>query len=186
MTLPRLILALSCFLIASSAFAQQRNTVSVFAVTGGNAGGATIDGAYGASFERRFTDRFSAELSVTSQDAHRFVELVGTTSEPVYATLTTRLYPLDLNVSYQLLTNGRWRPYLGGGMRYVHDTFHVAARHISFVASQTLDPEVSGGIALQFNPTLGLRVDAKQVLGSHRTKVADPEFKASIGLSFSF
>jgi outer membrane protein W len=188
MTMPRLTLALSCFfLIASSAFAQQRsNTVSVFAVTGGNAGGAKVGAAFAASFERSFGDRFSAELSVSRERARRFVELVGTTSEPVSATLATRIYPLDLNVSYRLLTNSRWRPYIGGGMRYVHDTFHAAGRHISYVASQTIDPEVSGGITLQFNPTFALRVDAKQVLGSHRTKVADPEFKASAGLSLSF
>lgn len=133
-----------------------------------------------------FGDRFSAELSVSSERARRFVELVGPTSEPVYATVTTHLYPLDLNVSYQLLTNSRWRPYIGGGMRYVKDTFHAAARHISFVASQTIDPEVSGGIALQFNPAIGVRLDAKQVLGSYRSKVADPEFKASLGVSVRF
>ena len=187
MTMPRLTLALSCFfLITSSAFAQQRNTVSVLAVTGGNAGGAKVDAAFAASLERRFGERFSAELTASSERARRVVEVFSTTSQPAYAIFTTRLYPLDLNVSYQLLTNGRWRPYIGGGMRYVHDTFHVAGRRVNYVASQTIDPEVSGGIALRFNPTLGLRFDAKQVLGSHRTKVADPEFKASFGLSLSF
>jgi outer membrane protein W len=186
MTMPRIAVALSCFLIASSTFAQQRNTVSVFAVRGGNAGGAKVDATFAASFERRLGDRFSAELTASSERARRIVEVFSTTSQPAYATFTTHLYPLDLNVSYQLLANSRWRPYIGGGMRYVHDTFHVAGRRVNYVASQTIDPEVSGGITLQFNPTLGLRIDAKQVLGSHRTKVADPEFKASFGLGFSF
>jgi outer membrane protein W len=194
MTMPRLTLALSCFfLIASSAFAQQRsNTVSVFAVTGGNAGGARIfggarvDAAYAASFDRRFSDRFSAELSVSSQRSRRVFDLVGTTSEPLIATVTKRLHPIDLNVSYHVLTRGRWKPYVGGGLRYVDDAFRVAGRRILYSAGRTIDPEVSGGIALQFNPAFAFRLDAKQVLGSHRANVADPEFKASAGLSLSF
>jgi len=188
MTMPRSTLVLSCFfLIASSTFAQQRsNAVSVFAVTGGNAGGAKVDAAFAASFERSFGDRFSAELSVSSQRSRRVFDLVGTTSEPLIATVTKRLHPIDLNVSYHVLTRGRWKPYVGGGLRYVDDAFRVAGRRILYSAGRTIDPEVSGGIALQFNPTFALRFDAKQVLGSHRANVADPEFKASAGLSLSF
>jgi hypothetical protein len=86
MTMPRIAVALSCFLIASSTFAQQRNTVSVFAVTGGNAGGAKIDATFAASFERRLGDRFSAELTASSERARRVVEVFSTTSQPAYAT----------------------------------------------------------------------------------------------------
>jgi outer membrane protein W len=186
MSMPRSTLALSLFLIASSALAQQRNTVSAFAVTGGNAGGARVDAAYGASFDRMLSDRFSAELSVSSERSRRVFDLAGTTSEPLIATVTKRLHPIDLNVSYHLLTNSRWNTYIGAGLRYVDDTFRVAGRRIIYSAGRTIDPEVSGGIVLQFNPTLGLRLDAKQVVGSHRSNVADPDFKASAGLSFRF
>lgn len=50
----------------------------------------------------------------------------------------------------------------------------------------TTDPEVTGGITFQFNPRLGLRFDAKQVIGSSRSIIADPKFKASVGLSLRF
>jgi hypothetical protein len=50
----------------------------------------------------------------------------------------------------------------------------------------TIDPEVSGGITWQFSRTLGLRFDAKRVLGSRRSDIADPELKASAGVSFRF
>jgi outer membrane protein W len=189
--MPRFTLCL--LLIAAPAFAQQparRNTVSVFvtdlAVSGSSAAGANVDSAYGASFDRMFGDRFSAEVSVSSERSRRVFDLVGTTSEPLIATVTKRLHPIDLNVSYHVLTKSRWKPYLGGGLRYVDDTFQVVGRRTVYSAGRTTDPEVSGGIALQFNPTLALRFDAKQVLGSHRSNMADPEFKASAGLSFSF
>ena len=131
-------------------------------------------------------DRFSAEVSVSSQGFQRTVEMIGTTSEPVTTTFTGRLYPIDANVSYDLLTNSRWKPYIGAGVRYVNDTFHVAGRRINYYASRNIDPEVTGGITLQLNPSFGLRLDAKQVLGSYRSAVTDPDFKASVGLSFSF
>src|SRR6266404_153059 len=134
MTMSRL--AVFCFfLTAASAFAQQpvrRNTVSVFAtdlaVSGSNAGGARVDAAYGASFGRMFDDRFSAELSVSSERSRRVFDLVGTTSEPWIATITKRLHPIDLNVSYHVLTNSRWKPYIGSGLRYVDDAFRIAGR----------------------------------------------------------
>jgi len=72
----------------------------------------------------------------------------------------------------------------------VNDTFQGYQRggRTAFYrnAVHTLDPEISGGITLQFTRTVGLRFDAKQVLGSHRSDVADPELKASAGLSFRF
>jgi outer membrane protein W len=184
---------LCLLLIATPALAQQPargNTVSVFitdlALTGSRAGGANVDSAYGASFDRTFGDHFSAELSMSSERSRRVFDLVGTTSEPLIATVTKRLHPIDLNVSYHVLTKSRWKPYLGGGLRYVDDTFHAVGRRTVYSAGRTTDPEISGGIALQFNATLAFRFDAKQVLGSHRSNVADPEFKASAGLSFSF
>jgi len=188
--------AVAAFLLffAVSAFPQQSNTVSVFvtdlAISNSDIGGAHIDAAYGASFDRMFTERFSAELSVSSQRFRRRMRTFTGSSEPTSVLVTDRIYPIDANVSYRFLNGSRWRPYLGAGLRYVNDTFHgyQGGGRTAFYrpAVQTIDPEISGGITLQFNRVLGLRLDAKQVLGSHRSDVADPELKASAGLSFRF
>lgn len=183
--------------VAASAFAQQSNrsnSISVFvtdlALSNSNIGGAKIDSAYGASFDHMFTERFSGELSVSSQRFRRYLRTFTGSSEPTSELFTDRLYPIDVNISYHLLNGSRWKPYLGAGLRYVNDTFqgYEGTRRTAFYrnAVRTIDPEISGGITLQFNRTLGLRFDAKQVFGSNRSDVADPEFKASAGLSFRF
>ena len=178
-------------LFSAPAFAQRSNTVSIFVTDmSSSAGGAQVDGAYGASFDRMFGDHFSGELSVTSQRYRRFVTLLGPTSEPRTGVVTDRIYPIDVNVYYHFVTAGRWKPYVGAGLRYVNDTFvgWAGPPPIGPYSNglRTVDPEVSGGVAFQFNQALALRLDARQVLGSHRSTVADPELKASAGLSVRF
>jgi outer membrane protein W len=188
-----LVVAALLLLFSVSAFPQPSNTISVFvtdlALSNTNIGGAKVDAAYGASFDHMFTKRFSGELSVSSQRSRRYARTF-TSSEPTSALFTYLLYPIDANISYNFLSGSRWRPYLGAGLRYVNDTFHgyQGTSRTAFYrpAVRTIDPEISGGITLQFNSTLGLRFDAKQVLGSGRSDVADPEFKASAGLSVRF
>ena len=190
--------AASLLFFAASVFAQQTsrsNSVYIFAteISQSNIGRATIDSAYGASFDHLFTERFSGELSVSRQRFRRYVAVFTNSSEPAStnAPFTDWLYPIDATVSYHFLGDSRWKPYLGAGLRYVNDTFHgyeaIGTRTPLYRAAvSTIDPEVSGGITWQFSRALGLRLDAKQVLGSGRSDVADPEFKASAGLSFRF
>jgi len=179
--------------VPASAFAQQSshsNAISIFVTdmsAGASGSPAQFDTAYGASFERMFSDHFSAEVSVTSQNARRIVRLFTSGSEPRFGVASNRLYPVDATVSYHFLTGGRWRPYLGAGFRYVRDPFHgpgLLYEHYPTVT--TIDPEVSGGLVVQLNRMIGLRFDVKQALGSGRSTVADPEFKASAGLSVRF
>jgi outer membrane protein W len=193
-----IVVAVWLLFIVTSAFAQQSsrsNAVSVFvsdlSIGSSSASGAKLDSsAYGASFDHKFTDRFSAEVSVSSQRSRRVVRTFGPGSAPTFGVDSTRLYPIDANVTYHLPTHSRWKPYIGAGLRYVNDTFqgYQGLGRTAFYrnAVHTIDPEISGGITLQFNRTLGLRLDAKQVLGSNRSDVADPELKASAGLSFRF
>jgi outer membrane protein W len=114
-------------LVAASTSAQSSNTVSVFvsnlAFSQSTIGGATIDSAYGASFDHRFGGRFSGELSVTSQRVRRYVPTFTGSSQPTSALVTDRLYPIDATVSYHFLGGSRWKPYIGAGLRYVNDTF---------------------------------------------------------------
>jgi len=175
--------------VATSAFAQS-NAISIYVTdmsAGASGSDAKFDTAFGASFERMVSDRFSAEVSVTSQNARRIVRLFSSGSEPRFGVASNRLYPIDATVSYNFLTGGRWKPYIGAGFRYVRDPFHgPGPLYEHYPTVTTIDPEVSGGLILQLNRTLGLRFDAKQVLGSNRSTVADPELKASAGLSVRF
>jgi outer membrane protein W len=189
-----IVVAASLLVVVASAFGQESrrsNAVSVFVtdMSLGSAGssGTKFDSVYGASFDRMFSDRFSAEVSVSSQKARRVVRTATSGSMPSYGVVTTRLVPIDANLSYHFLTNGHWKPYIGAGLRYVKDSFHGHGFMFEYVDTiQTVDPEVSGGLVYQFNPVFGLRFDAKQVLGSNRSTVADPELKASVGLSLRF
>lgn len=187
-----MIVAISLLFVVVSAFAQQpgrSNAVSVF-VTDAELGGSSASGTwfgadFGAALEHMFNDRVSAEVSVTSQRSHRSINFIG--GLPVTSTYSDRLYPIDANVSYHFFTDSRWKPYLGAGLRYVSDTVRGNGALGSFrLTTRAVDPEVSGGITFQFNPRLGLRFDAKQVIGSSRSNIADPNFKASVGLSLRF
>jgi outer membrane protein W len=181
-------------LFAAAAFAQQPsrpNSISVFATKQkATSGNAMVDSAYGASFDHMFSDRWSGELSVSSQRSRRHLRIFTTSTEPTNVLYAYRIYLVDANVSYHFLSGSRLKPYLGAGLRQVNDTFHgyEGVSRTAFYRGpvHTLDPEISGGITLQLNRTFGLRVDAKQVLGNNRSNVADPERKASAGLSFRF
>jgi len=98
-----------------------------------------------------------------------------------------RLYPIDANVSYHFLNGSRWKPYLGAGVRYVSDSLHFSGPYRSNrFTENSVDPEISGGITFQFNPALGLRFDAKQIIGYSRGYGTNPNFKGSVGLSLRF
>jgi outer membrane protein W len=197
-----IVVAASLLFAVVSAFGQESrhsNAVFIFAtdMSVGNSGtngakfptaygSSKFDTAYGASFDRMFSDRLSAEVSVTSQYSRRVVRTFSSGSAPTYGIASIRLYPIDANVSYHFLTDNRWKPYIGAGLRYVKDTFHGPGPLYEYYDTvRTIDPEISGGLVFQFIPTLGLRFDAKEVLGSDRP-VADPKFKVSAGLSLRF
>jgi outer membrane protein W len=198
-----IVVAASLLFVVASALGQEArhsNAVSIFATdmsvgnSGANGakfdaayGSPKVDTAYGASFDRMFSDRLSAEVSVTSQNSRRVVRTFSSGSAPTYGIASIRLYPIDATVSYHFLTHNRWNPYIGAGLRYVKDTYHGPGPLYEYYDTiRKVDPEVSGGLVFQFNPTLGLRFDAKQVLGCDHSAVADPELKVSAGLSFRF
>jgi outer membrane protein W len=198
-----IVVAASLLFVVVAAFGQESrhsNAMYIFAtdMSVGNSGtsGAKFptvygvskfDTACGASFDRMFSDRLSAEVSMTTQVSRRIARTQTTGTEPKTGYVSTRLYPIDATVSYHVLTHNRWKPYIGAGFRYVRDPFHGPGPLYEYYDTvRKVDPEVSGGLVFQFNPRLGLRLDAKQVLGSDRSTVADPAFKVSAGLSLRF
>src|SRR6266849_883365 len=168
-----IIVTISMLFVAASAFAQQSvgsNAISVFVTDpelAKSQAGTKFATDFGAALEHRFNPRLSAELSVTNQRSNQFFTTLSPTGSPTTIRYSTRSYPIDANVSYHFFTENRWRPYLGAGLRYVSET----VRGTNFTGNyrfttRSVEPEISGGITFQFTPRLGLRFDAKQVIGS--------------------
>jgi outer membrane protein W len=189
-----IVLAVSLLFLVASAFAQQpsrSNSITVFAtdlsLTESSVDGTRFGAAYGASFDHMFSKHLSGELSVTNQRVRRFATTLDSAGLPTTFIISDHLYPIDATVSYHFLTDSRWRPYVGTGIRYVSDSFFSSGPSGSHrFSTRTVNPEVSGGVIFQFNPTLGLRLDAKQVLGGNAGSVSDRGSKASVGLTFRF
>lgn len=190
-----LVLAAS-LLFVTSAFAQQptpSNTVSLFlsdlSVTHTVARRTGIGAGVGAAFAHRFSDHISAELTVTTEGFRDSFTTVSPSGQQVFTSYSKWLRPIDANVSYHFFTNSRWKPYLGGGLRYVTNTVsNIAPLNSYRFTSRSVHPEVSGGVTYQFRPKLGLRFDAKQTIGGGKNSIlgGDAAFSVSAGLSFGF
>ncbi|MEA2236189.1 MAG: OmpW family [Thermoanaerobaculia bacterium] len=180
-------------LAAVPSFAQKprySNSVSVFVSDlsfTSNASGSSFDSDFGAALEHMFSDRFSAELSVTSQRIDRYATTYTVGGLPATITSSDRVYPIDAGVSYHFFTQSRWKPYLGVGAHYVSDSVRGTSPVGNYRFSRrSTDAEVSGGVTYQFNPRLGLRLDAKQILGGSGDFGANAKLKGSVGLSLRF
>jgi outer membrane protein W len=191
-----LVIAASLLFVVTSAFAQQptpSNTISVFvsdlSVTHTVASRTSPGAGVGAAFAHRFSDHISAELTVTTEGFRDSFTTVSPSGQQVFASYSKWLRPIDANVSYHFFTNSRWKPYLGGGLRYVSDTVsNIAPLNSYRSTSRSVHPEVSGGVTYQFRPKLGLRFDAKQTIGDGRNSIlgGNAAFSISTGLSFGF
>jgi len=191
-----IVIAVSLLFVVASAFAQQRatpsNTISVFisdaVVTYSSSSGSRLDASYGGAFDHRFNRYFSAEVSVTSQPARRYFSTFVTNGQPVTSSSTVHFHPIDANVSYHFLTDSRWKPYLGGGLRYLNNSVILTGGPLGNqrLTTRTVDPEISGGVVFQFRPTFGLRFDAKQIVGNSGSVLGERSFTGSVGLSYRF
>jgi outer membrane protein W len=188
-----MVLGVSLLFVVASAFAQQgspSNTVSVFvsdlSIVHTSHSGTDLDASYGVAFNHMFSRHLSGELSVTNQPIQRTI-IVASVSGPTYFTSKEHLYPIDASIAYHFLSDSRWKPYVGGGVRYLENTTRfdlpTGIRHFS---QRTVDPEVTGGVTFQFRPNLGLRFDAKQIIGSSSSILGDSTLSGSVGLSFRF
>src|SRR3954453_16432940 len=180
-----LIAALLLFAVAP-VFAQQAdhsNAVSIFvsdlSLIHSSERGTKLDASYGAAFSHMFNKHLAAELSVTSQPIQRTI-IVASASAPVYFTSREHLYPIDANLSYHFLNDSRWKPYVGGGVRYLENTVRFdLPTGVRRFSHRTVDPEITGGVKGQFRPNLGLRFDAKKSIGSSSSILGDSAFTGS-------
>jgi outer membrane protein W len=189
-----IVIAVSLLFVVASAFAQQSshsNTVSVFvsdlSISHTDQNGTDVDASYGVAFNHMFNNHVSGELSVTSQRIRQSVTTISAAGAPIFTSYSDTLYPIDANVSYHFLTDSRWKPYLGAGVRYLNSTVYGSSPFGNYRNNlHSIDPEVSGGVTFQFRPNLGLRFDAKQIVGNSNSALGDTAFSGSVGLSFRF
>jgi outer membrane protein W len=190
-----IVIAASLVFVVAAAFAQEptrANTVSLFLsdamVSYSTSSGSRLDLSYGGAFDHMFNRHLSAELSVTSQPARRYFSTVVVSGQPTTSSSTVHFHPIDANVSYHFLTDSRWKPYLGGGVRYLNNSVILTGGPFGNqrLTTRTVDPEISGGVVFQFRPALGLRFDAKQIIGNSGSVLGERAFSGSVGLSFRF
>ncbi|HJT16628.1 MAG TPA: OmpW family outer membrane protein [Thermoanaerobaculia bacterium] len=156
--------------VAPAAFAQQKNEFSIFISNPGYTSfqnQSWWEGGVGMSFDKMVSPHVSAQLSIAEERYHFVATNARTYPETVL--------PIDFIGRYHFATESRWRPYLGFGVRYVAAPFGYASR---------LNPEINGGVVFQVRRSLGIFVDAKQVLGMQSGPVYDPLTKTALGLSW--
>src|SRR5712692_2250529 len=147
-----------------AAFAQQRNNFTVFISNLGVYSASQHThwySDYGAALDTAFTPRLSAQLSVTSEHHRTYPYVVDSSGyinqvDPV----GFHTYPIDLTGRYHFITDSRWKPFLGAGLRY------VAAPHVDsqFGYQNHLTPEAVGGVIFQMQ-RIGIVSEGKQLLG---------------------
>jgi outer membrane protein W len=188
-----IIVATSLLFVVATAFAQQpnhSNTVSVFvsdlAISHSAEAGTNLETSYGAAFGHMFNRNWSAELSVTSQPLQE-TSIIVVNQQAIYSAFRDKLYPVDANISYHFLTGSRWKPYVGGGLRYLDFKTRLdLPTGVQRSSQRFVDPEVSGGVTFQIRPNLGLRFDAKRIIGTSNSVLGDSALSGSVGLSFGF
>ena len=177
------LLVIVLLLIAPSALAQGKNSFSVFV---NQFGVYTSEGRhhwytdYGVAYEASITPHFAAALSVGSEQHASYSYVVDETGFINQVTpVRFRTYPIDLTARYRFVNETRWKPYIGGGARY------VAAPHVDSMFGYTnrWAPEAVGGVVFQLKH-LGIVADGKLLLGDH--EYYDSALKTSIGLSWRF
>ncbi|MGH9418619.1 MAG: OmpW family outer membrane protein, partial [Thermoanaerobaculia bacterium] len=162
----------SLLFVVGSAFAQdaaRSNSITVFAPdleVDHSDSWTRVSYGYGASLAHMFKNRVSAELSVTHESVGVAINAFLDNGVEKPYRLWTTVYPVDASVSYHFLTNSRWKPYLGAGLRYASFDFSSGGVAPVRVTERNFDTEVSGGVVFQFRPNFGLRFDAKQILGN--------------------
>lgn len=175
----KLVVAVAFLLVSTAVFAQQDKPTGIYvfvsnaSFTYSEQSGSNWDGAFGLALQRMFTPHVSAELTV-SRDRQvtrfpRFDPNGNIIDGAPLRKVTDEFTPVDLTARYHFLNDSAWKPYAGIGVRYVE------SRAIG---------DLAGGVVWQFRPSLGLRFDAKVLLGNQGQST--DTFNGSAGLAWRF
>jgi outer membrane protein W len=170
---------------ASTVFAQQKNSFSVFVtdfgLTYSSASGTNYSSGIGFAFDRMFTPRLSGEFAISTEQHRTYPYIVAPDGSIRQVTpVGFRTYPIDLALRYHFLNDSRWKPYLGVGAHY------IGAPHVGsgFRYQNHIGPEIVGGTVLQLGRSFGFVLDGKVYLGDRESYV--PPFSPSFGLNWRF
>ena len=170
------VVLLGLLAVSASAQTPEKNTrVSFFLTNPGWNTGGMFDGGIGLALEHRFTPQWSAELEV----ARELHEHQPSFFDP--RTIEFRTYPADFFVRYSFENNTRWRPFLGGGVRYVTAPDEPAGADYD----SELSPEFGGGVEWELGESVSIVFDGKVLVNSDIPHW-DELFKVSVGAGWRF
>jgi outer membrane protein W len=173
---------------------RDRATSSTFSVAGEPATTRTVSewkGGFGVAFSHSWNARWSAEGSI-ALDQHYMDGLRFIASTPVTTHEKVRIIPVDLMMRFQFPNDSRWKPYIGGGARYVGapditvadistpnpaGLFPVAVRRLD----SRLSAQVGVGTTFMITPRVGLQFDVKRLLRNDSIAF-DPLTRGSFGV----
>jgi outer membrane protein W len=160
---------------ASVVTAQEKPTsFTIFVTNPQYSSGSSSGSGYGVALRHIFPHGVSVELSAAEDTHYAYNTILFVSTERI----KFHTHPINLDVAYNFEPQSSWKPYIGGGARYVDQ------RHYDYFVSNTsnhLSAEIVGGVTWQFAKSAGLRIDVKQAVTN---LFADDAFKASIGIEW--
>ena len=170
----RLIIAF--LFLSTSAFAQKQGDLRATLFTTNPSGGV------GAALTYWAGERLSLEVSAANESHSdtRIVIFEGDQAREERFTYSS--FPIDLLAQYHIPTKtiNRWKPYVGGGVRYVKRPDDAPDD-----TNATFSPELNGGLFYHLSERIAVRLDVRQLL-SGDTPPYDDSSKLSFGVAWRF
>ncbi|HSP32989.1 MAG TPA: outer membrane beta-barrel protein [Thermoanaerobaculia bacterium] len=180
----RMLVAVFALLVASAAVAQQqsKNEFSIFATNLGGGwsknSGSVWTGGGTLAFNHYWTPRFSTVVSAGVEHYYADAAVYDPGAQRIeFFRHSYSTNPFDVIAQYHFPNDSRWKPYIGGGFRYVH-------RPSSVFTGSAFAPELNGGVSLLLTPRFGLTLDGRW--STARSASWNPSFKPSVGVSWRF
>lgn len=185
----RLRLLLLILFIPALAFAQSAGNLrlSGFELENPQTANGPYRQAYGGEAEYFLSTRFSAAVAMSSERTvlTRFVPgALGTLPQTSYE----RLHPIDALLRYHVSDGAHFKPWIGGGTRYIRVAGHNNVREV-----------LTAGATIALTKHFGIDLEAKRLYGQRNPdvvgtsiKVHDGDFdegrtrRLSAGLSWTF
>lgn len=143
--------------------------------------GTNWSGGVGLALEYRWNETWSVEGSL-ARERHDQVFVLHPFEGGPFVTERARLttYPVEVTGLYHFDTEGRWKPFLGLGGRYVQGPDSPFGQ-----LEDQLSAQVTGGVHFEITPRLSLRLGAKRLLRGDSPRY-DPDTKLDVGLGWRF
>ena len=129
---------------------------------------------YGLAFNEMWTRRFSTQFAFSSENVE--VCLGGAFLQTPCKRMDVTTHPFEASARYQFVNDTRWKPWIGGGLRYVRSPVEEYDDHV--------DGQIVGGVEFLVTPAFGVTLDAKQRVTT--SDPYDPLSTIALGLNWRF